>query len=110
MANFHQAHAAGVKIAFGTDTFGVTPHGKNAEEFALLVKGGLTPMEAILAATRNAADLLGASADIGSVQPGRFADLIAVDADPLQDVHALEHVIFVMKGGEVVKSGGKPAF
>jgi len=110
MANFHQAHAAGVKIAFGTDTFGVTPHGKNAEELALLVKGGLTPMEAILAATRNAADLLGASADVGSVQPGRFADLIAVDGDPLQDVHALEHVAFVMKGGQVMKSAGQPAF
>lgn len=109
MANFRQAHAAGVKIAFGTDTFGVTPHGKNAEEFALLVKGGLTPMEAILAATRNAADLLGASADVGSVQPGRFADLIAVDSDPLQDVRTLENVVFVMKGGQVVKSGDSPA-
>lgn len=110
MANFHRAYDAGVKIAFGTDTFGVSPHGRNAEEFALLVKGGLTPMEAILAATRNAADLLGASGDVGSVQAGRYADLIAVDANPLQDVHVLENVIFVMKGGLVVKSGGKPAF
>jgi imidazolonepropionase-like amidohydrolase len=110
MATYHRAYDAGVKSAFGTETCGVSPHGRNAEEFALLVKGGLTPMEAILAATRNAADLLGASGDVGSVQAGRYADLIAVDANPLQDVHVLENVIFVMKGGRVVKSGGKPAF
>ena len=63
----------------------------------------MTPMEAILTATRNAADLIGASADIGSIQPGRYADVVAVKADPLADVHALEHVDFVMKGGAVVK-------
>ncbi len=105
--NLHDAHAAGVKIAFGTDTFGLSAHGENAQEFALEVAAGMTPMEAILTATRNAADLLGDAADVGSVQPGRYADLVAVRADPLQDVRALEHVDFVMKGGAVVK-GGKP--
>jgi imidazolonepropionase-like amidohydrolase len=65
-------------------------------------------MEAIMAATRNAADLIGDSADIGTVQPGHYADLIAVTADPIADVHVLEHIDFVMKGGAVVKAGGKP--
>ncbi len=107
--NLHDAHAAGVKIAFGTDTFGLSAHGENAQEFALLVAAGLSPMEAIVAATRNAADLIGDSADIGTVQPGRYADLIAITADPLADVRALERTDFVMKGGTVVKAGGKPA-
>ncbi|MDA5192834.1 metal-dependent hydrolase family protein [Govanella unica] len=98
-----EAHKAGVKIAFGTDT-ALSPHGKNAGEFILLVKAGLTPMEAIKAATVNAADLLGASDRVGSVQSGRFADLIAVSGDPLKDVTELEHVKFVMKGGQTVKA------
>ncbi|MDA5192835.1 amidohydrolase family protein [Alphaproteobacteria bacterium LMG 31809] len=98
------AHKAGVKIAFGTDTAALMPHGHNAEEFALLVKAGLTPMEAIKAATTNAADLLGASDRVGSVQSGRYADLIAVSGDPLTDVTELERVKFVMKGGKTVKS------
>jgi imidazolonepropionase-like amidohydrolase len=101
-----EAHAAGVKIAFGTDTFGLSAHGENAQEFALLVQAGMTPMQAIVTATRNAADLIGSS-DIGEIQPGRYADLIAVDADPLKDVRVLEQVPFVMKGGAVVKVGGK---
>lgn len=105
--NVRDAHAAGVKIAFGTDTFGLSAHGENAQEFKLLVAAGLTPMEAIQTATRNAADLLG-SKDVGLVQAGRFADLIAVTGDPLKDVTALEQVDFVMKGGDVVKVGGKP--
>jgi imidazolonepropionase-like amidohydrolase len=103
----HDAHVAGVKIAFGTDTFGMTAHGENAGEFPILVRCGLTPMEAILTATKNAADLIGDSADIGSVQVGRYADIIAVIADPLADVAALKSVDFVMKGGKVVKAGGK---
>jgi imidazolonepropionase-like amidohydrolase len=108
--NLHDAFAAGVKVAFGTDTFGLSKHGENAQEFALLVGAGLSPMDAILTATRNAADLIGDSADIGSIQPGRYADLIAVTADPLADVRALESVDFVMKGGAVVvPTGGKPA-
>ncbi|HEY2359184.1 MAG TPA: amidohydrolase family protein [Phenylobacterium sp.] len=106
LKNLHDAYAAGVKIAFGTDTFGMSNHGENAQEFALLVKGGMPPMEAIKAATWNAADLIGDTKDIGSIQPGRYADIIAVDADPLKDVTVLEHVAFVMKGGVVVKAKG----
>ncbi len=102
LANLGGAYKAGVKIAFGTDQ-GLAPHGTNAREFALMVKSGMTPKDAILAATRNAADLIGDSADIGSVQPGRYADLIAVAGDPLSDVTVLEHVGFVMKGGVTVK-------
>ncbi len=106
--NLHDAYAAGVKIAFGTDTFGLSAHGENADEFAIMVDAGMPPMEAILAATRNAADLIGDSADIGSVQAGRFADLVAVSGDPLRDVTTLEHVQFVMKGGVVYKAEGQP--
>ena len=98
-----RAYKAGVKIAFGTDMIGFIPHGKNAGEFKLMVDAGVTPMDAILAATRNAADLIG-SKDIGVVEPGRYADLIAVDADPLKDVTTLEHVTFVMKGGQIQRS------
>ena len=106
--NLHDAHAAGVKIAFGTDTFGVSAHGENAQEFAIDVAAGLTPMEAIVAATHNAADLVGAAADIGLIGPGHYADIIAVTEDPLKDIRALERVDFVMTGGAVVKKGGKP--
>lgn len=105
--NLHDAYAAGVKIAFGTDTFGLSSHGENAQEFALLVGAGMTPMDAIKTATANAADLLG-SADVGTLQAGRYADVIAVDGDPLDNVKVLENVSFVMKGGAIVKSGGKP--
>ncbi|SEQ47046.1 metal-dependent hydrolase family protein [Sphingobium sp. YR768] len=105
--NLRDAYAAGVKIAFGTDTFGLSRHGENAQEFALMVGAGMTPMDAIKAATGNAADLLG-SQDVGTVQAGRYADLIAVDGDPLRDIRLLETVGFVMKGGAVVKAGGKP--
>jgi imidazolonepropionase-like amidohydrolase len=106
--NMHNAYAAGVKIAFGTDTFGMSNHGENAQEFAILVRAGMPPMEAIKAATWNAADLIGDTDDIGSVQPGRYADIIAVTGDPLKDVTVLEHVQFVMKGGQVYKAGGVP--
>jgi imidazolonepropionase-like amidohydrolase len=106
--NLHDAYAAGVKIAFGTDTFGLSRHGENAQEFAIMVKAGMTPIDAIWAATHNAADLIGAPGDIGAVAPGRYADIIAVDGDPLSDITTLEHVGFVMKGGQVVKAGGKP--
>ncbi|QUD88316.1 metal-dependent hydrolase family protein [Phenylobacterium montanum] len=105
--NLHDAYQAGVKIAFGTDTFGMSNHGENAQEFAIMVRAGMPPAEAIWAATHNAADLIG-SPDIGAVQAGRFADIVAVQGDPLQDVTTLEHVQFVMKGGVVYKSGGKP--
>jgi imidazolonepropionase-like amidohydrolase len=106
MAMLGNAYRAGVRIAFGTDE-ALVPHGKNAGEFALMVKAGMTPMDAIIAATGNAADLLGDSADVGSIRPGRYADIIAVDTDPLADVTALQSVAFVMKGGAVVKQGGK---
>src|SRR5436190_406403 len=96
------AFAKGVKVAFGTDA-AVYPHGLNARKFAVMVKLGLTPLQAIQAATVNAADLLGWSDKIGGIDPGKWADIIAVDGDPLQDVTALEHVKFVMKGGAVVK-------
>jgi imidazolonepropionase-like amidohydrolase len=98
-----RAHAAGVKIAFGTDT-GVSAHGDNAGEFALLVKAGLTPLEAIQAATVNAADHLQISSVAGSLTPGHAADLIAVEGDPLKDVTVLQKVAFVMKDGVVHKS------
>ena len=99
MASHRRAIAAGVKIAFGTDT-GVSKHGDNAREFALMVAAGMTPAQAIRAATVSAADLLGRD-DIGTVQPGKTADLIAVAASPLADVRALEHVGWVMHRGVV---------
>jgi imidazolonepropionase-like amidohydrolase len=103
-AREHIAHAfaSGVKVAFGTDA-AVYPHGLNAREFAVMVKLGLTPLQAIQAATINAADLLAWSDRVGSLEPGHYADLIAVEGDPLKDVTTLERVKFVMKGGEVVK-------
>jgi len=100
--NVAHAFKEGVKIAFGTDA-AVYPHGLNAREFAVMVKLGLTPMQAIQSATVNAADLLGWSDTIGSIEPGRFADIIAVSGDATVDVTTLERVLFVMKGGRVVK-------
>jgi imidazolonepropionase-like amidohydrolase len=99
------AHARGVKIAFGTDA-GVSKHGRNADEFELMVEHGMSPMDAIVAATVNAADLLGLADDIGTLEAGKAADLIAVDGDPLQDVRALKHVVFVMKAGRVFELPG----
>jgi len=105
MGNAGRAYRAGVKIALGTDLTGLGDRNK-AEEFALLVKAGLTPMDAIFAGTRNAAELIGAPQDIGSIQAGRYADIVAVDGDPLADITVLQHVPFVMKGGDVVKRNG----
>jgi len=99
--NIEAAFKAGVKVAFGTDA-AVYPHGLNAREFAVMVKLGLTPMQSIQAATVNAADLLGWSDRVGSIEPGRFADIVAVSGDPIQDVTQLEHPVFVMKAGVVV--------
>jgi imidazolonepropionase-like amidohydrolase len=101
--NFQKAVRAGVKIAYGTDA-GVYPHGWNAKQFAHMVRWGMTPMAAIQAATVHAAELLGWSDRVGALAPGRFADLIAVDGDPTQDVTRLETVAFVMKGGQVIVS------
>ncbi|MDE2619726.1 MAG: amidohydrolase family protein [Sphingomonadales bacterium] len=106
--NLHDAYAAGVKIAFGTDTFGLSRHGENAQEFALMVAAGMRPIDAIRSATGVAAELLG-SQDVGRVEAGRYADIVAVDGDPLQDVRLLEKIPFVMKGGVVVKQGGQSA-
>lgn len=92
---------AGVRIAFGTDA-GVSKHGRNADEFELMVKHGMTPATAIQAATVNAADLLGLSGEIGTLEAGKAADLVAVDSDPLADVTVLKRMAFVMKGGEPV--------
>lgn len=101
--NIAHAFASGVKVAFGTDA-AVYPHGMNAHEFAVMVKLGLTPLQSIQAATLNAADLMGWAGKVGTLQPGAWGDVIAVDGDPLQDVTILQHVKFVMKGGEVVKN------
>jgi imidazolonepropionase-like amidohydrolase len=99
--NVKKAMAAGVKIAFGTDA-AVYPHGLNAHEFAVYVQMGMTPLQAIQSATVNAADLLGWD-KIGSIEPGKFADIIAVNDDPTKDVTLLENPVFVMKGGTVYK-------
>ena len=101
--NFQKAARAGVKLAFGTDA-GVYPHGLNARQFAHMVRWGLSPMQAIQAATVNAADLIGWPDKVGAIAPGRYADLIAVDGDPTSDVTVLEKVGFVMKDGAVIVS------
>ena len=101
--NARKAIAAGVKIGMGTDA-AVYPHGLNAHELAVYVKLGMTPIEAIRTATVNDADLLGWSDKIGTIEPNKWADIIAVDGDPTKDVTVLQHVKFVMKGGEVYKN------
>ncbi len=101
--NIARAFRAGVKVAFGTDA-AVYPHGLNAREFAVMVKLGMTPAQAIRAATLNAAELLGWTDRIGAIEPGRYADIIAVSGDPLADITELERVRFVMKGGAVVRN------
>ena len=106
--NFRKAFQAGVKMAFGTDA-GVYPHGDNARQFFYMVKFGMTPAQAIRAATSNAADLIGRSKDVGTIEAGKYADIIAVSADPISDVRALEHVDFVMKGGVVYKDARSSA-
>ena len=102
--SFKAAYAAGVKIAFGTDS-GVSPHGQNSEEFVLMVQDGMQPMDAIVAATRSAAELLGRDADLGTVAAGKLADLVIVDGDPLADIGVLRHPLMVIKDGRVVFDG-----
>lgn len=97
---FGRAYQAGVKIAFGTDC-GVSPHGTNAEEFALMVEAGMPPAEAIRAATLSSAQLLGVADELGQIKPGFIADVVAVEGNPLTDVTRLESMSFVMKDGEV---------
>lgn len=103
--NFQKAFKAGVKMVFGTDS-GVYPHGDNARQFAHMVRWGMTPMQAIQAATVTAADVLGKAGDVGALAVGRYGDIVAVKGDPLADVTVLEKVDVVLKGGEVVK--GQP--
>jgi imidazolonepropionase-like amidohydrolase len=106
--SLRKAIRAGVKIAYGTDA-GAMPHGRNAQQFALLVAAGMSPLDAIRSATLAAADLMGV-ADRGALEPGLLADVVAVPGDPLADVHAMEHVDFVMKGGVIFQAppGGTP--
>ena len=102
--SLQKVYPAGVKIAFGTDA-GVSKHGRNADEFELLVKYGMPPVEALKAATVNAAELLGLASEIGTIAPGKSADIIAVGGDPLADVRVLKKVDFVMARGDVIKDG-----
>jgi imidazolonepropionase-like amidohydrolase len=104
--SFARAVREGINIAFGTDS-GVSPHGRNAEEFALMVRNGMTPAAAIRSATIGAATLLGREATVGTIAPGMDADIIAVAGDPLQNVRVLESVQFVMRHGRVYKLGGR---
>ncbi|UUR09489.1 Xaa-Pro dipeptidase [Sphingomonas glaciei] len=99
--NFRKAHRAGVKMVYGTDA-GVMPHGKAGRQFAVMVRWGMTSLEAIRAATRNAAQALGREGDVGAIAVGRFGDMVAVTGDPLADVRVLEKPDAVIKGGQVV--------
>ncbi|HEV2991965.1 MAG TPA: amidohydrolase family protein [Candidatus Angelobacter sp.] len=101
---FRRALKGGVKIVFGTDVGGFDWKVNEAVEFPYMVKYGMTPLQAIRSATTTAAELLGMSNDIGDVAPGKFADIVAVKGDPLNDITLLQHIDFVMKGGEVVKN------
>ena len=101
--NFRRAFQAGAKMAFATDA-GVYPHGDNAKQFAKMVEWGMKPIDAIQAATVNAADALGWAGKVGAIEPGQFADIIAVAGDPLANVRELEAVKFVMKGGRVARN------
>ncbi|MCH8072773.1 MAG: amidohydrolase family protein [Proteobacteria bacterium] len=101
---FTRAHEAGVRISFGTDS-GVYPHGDNAKQFVVMVQRGMTPMEAIKAATSVAAEVIGWDEDVGTLTIGRFGDLIAVRGDPLSDISVLQHIDVVVKGGLVFRRG-----
>ena len=102
-STFTKAYKAGVKIAFGTDA-GVFAHGKNWKEFFYMVEGGMPALETIICATNNAAELLGISEILGSIEKGKLADIIAVDGDPVKDINVMEKVVFVMKDGVIYKS------
>jgi len=101
-ANFGSAYEAGVKIAFGTDS-AVTKHGENADEFGMMVESGMTAMDAIRSATVVAAELLEMSDTLGTIEPGKMADIIAVESSPLDDITVLENVSVVIKDGKQVK-------
>jgi imidazolonepropionase-like amidohydrolase len=106
--NFTRAYKAGTRMAFGTDG-GVYPHGENAKQFAMMVKLGMTPTDAIQTATIDASELLGWSDRVGTLEPGHYADIIAVEGNPIADITQLERVKFVMKNGEVVRNDFRPA-
>ncbi len=106
--SFKKAVRAGVKIALGTDA-GLFPHGDNAKQLAVMVEWGMTPMQAIQAATRAPADLIGHADELGVIKSGAYADIIAVQGDPVADIRALENVGFVMKGGVVYKNRLSPS-
>jgi imidazolonepropionase-like amidohydrolase len=106
-ANAYNAWKAGVKVALGTDQLGYRPHGENAYEFEYMVDAGIPPMDAIIAGTSNAAELIGSPEDIGSIRAGRYADIVAVTGDPVADIKVLQSVQFVMQGGYVYKQDGK---
>jgi imidazolonepropionase-like amidohydrolase len=101
--NLRHAFASGVKVALGTDA-AVYPHGLNGHEFQEYVNLGMTPLQAIQSGTVNAADLLGWSDRVGSLEPGKYADIVAVSGDPTKDITLLQHPIFVMKGGAVYRN------
>ena len=101
--NFRKAFTGGARMAFGSDS-GVYPHGDNGRQFAVMVEYGMTPLQAIQAATIHAAELIGWPEDVGAIAAGRYADIIAVTGNPLENVRLLENVSFVMKGGKVYKS------
>jgi imidazolonepropionase-like amidohydrolase len=103
LESFRKAHAAGVKIAFGTDV-GYSPHSREPLEFLWMVRGGMSPAEAIWSATIGSAELLGVSADVGTIQPGKVADLVATSGDPLGDINQMTKIDFVMQGGIIRKS------
>jgi imidazolonepropionase-like amidohydrolase len=100
---FHRALEHHLKIAYGVDD----DPDVVSKEFGALVRGGMTPIDALRAATINGAELTGRSGDIGTLEPGKFADIVAVEGDPLTDITVMEKVVFVMKGGEVIKNAGK---
>ena len=102
-ATFGRAYKAGVKIAFGTDT-GVSAHGDNAQEFALMVEAGMPPMEAIVSATKSAAELLGQADHLGVISVGKYADVIAVKGNPIENITLLENIGFVMKSGKIYRA------
>ncbi len=104
---FARAYKRGVKIAFGTDS-GVGPHGQNAKEFGYMVEAGMPPAEAIRSATITNATILGVADDLGTLEPGKYADIIAVNGNPLDNIRVLEQVVFVMKNGVVYKRGILP--
>ena len=103
LENYRIAHTEGAKLVYGTDS-GTYPHGDNAKQFGVFVELGMTPMEAIQSATTVAAESLGWVGDTGAIAEGYFADIVAVEGDPLDDITVLEDIAFVMKGGEVYKS------